>query len=65
MSIPLTDLVKNSHYKSDIAKMLKVYPLSNIVNVEDDQPELIFGLAIDGQSEDSEVPPFYPSLRIH
>ena len=36
VSIPLTELVKNSHYKSDIAKTLKVDPLSDMVNVEDD-----------------------------
>ena len=65
MLIHLTELVKNNQYKSHVAKMLKVYPFSDMVNVEDDQPELIFGLAIDGQLEDSEVPPFYLSLRIH
>ena len=65
MSIPLTELVKNNQYKSHVAKMLKVDSLSGMVNVEDDQPELIFGPAIDDQLEDSEVPPFYLSLRIH
>ena len=65
MSIPLTELVKNNHYKSHVAKFPKIDPLSDMVNVEDDQPELIFGPTIDGQLEDSEVPPFYLSLRIH
>ena len=36
-----------------------------MLNVEDDQPELIFGPSMDGQLEDSEVFPFYLSLRIH
>ena len=65
MSIPLIELIKNNQYKSHVAKMLKVDPLSDMVNVEDDQPELIFGPSIDGQLEDSEVPPFYLSIRIH
>lgn len=65
MLIPLTELVKNSHYKSDIVKMLKFDPLSDMVNVEDDQPELISGPAIDGQLEYSEVPPFYLCMTIH
>lgn len=39
--------------------------MSDMVNIEDDQPELIFGPAIDDQSGDSDVPPFYLSLRIH
>lgn len=38
VSIPLTELVKNSHYKSNIIKMLKVDPMSDMVNFEDDQP---------------------------
>jgi len=36
-----------------------------MVNVEDDHLELIFGLALEGQPNDSEVPPFYLSLRLH
>lgn len=36
-----------------------------MVNFEDDHLELIFGPAIEGQLEDSEVPPFYLSLRLH
>lgn len=35
-----------------------------MVNVEDDHLELSFGPAIEGQSEDSEVPSFYLSLRL-
>ena len=65
VSIPLNELVKNNQYKSHVAKMLKVNPLFDILNLDDDQPELIFGPAIDGQLEDSEVPPFYLSMRIH
>ena len=48
MFIPLIELVKNNQYKSHVSKMLKVDPLSDMVNVEHDQLELIFGLAIDG-----------------
>jgi hypothetical protein len=35
------------------------------VNVEDDQPELIFGPALNGESPENDVPPFYISLRLH
>eukprot|EP00253_Pinus_taeda_P031171 PITA_31171 len=45
--------------------MLKVDPMYDMVNIENDQPELIFGPSIDGQSGDSVVPPFYLNLRIH
>lgn len=36
-----------------------------MVNVEDDHSELISGLALEGQYEDSDIPPFYISLRLH
>lgn len=39
--------------------------MSDMVDIEDDQPKLIFFPAIDGQSSDSDVPLFYFSLRIH
>ena len=44
---------------------LHVDPMSDMVNVSDDHPELLFGPVVDGNIEDSEVPPFYLSLRIH
>ena len=45
--------------------MLNLDPMSDMVNVEDDQLEMIFGPASNGESHDSEVPPFYISLRLH
>ena len=45
--------------------MLNLDPMSNMVNVEDDQPEMIFGLASNGESPNSDVRPFYISLRLH
>ena len=39
--------------------------MSDMVNVSDDHPELLFRLVVDGDLEDSEVPPFYLSLKIH
>ena len=57
--------MKNSSYKGQVSKILSLDPLFDMVNVEDDQPELIFGPALDGESPDSDVPPFYISLRLH
>ena len=65
VSIPLTELMKNSSYKGHVSKILNFDPISDMVNVEDDQTELIFGPALDGESPDSDVPPFYISLRLH
>lgn len=57
VSVPLTESVNNSVYKSQVSKILQIYPLSDMVNVEDDYPELIFGPATQ-ESEENEVPPF-------
>jgi len=35
------------------------------VNLVDDQPELMFGLEVDGQNDNGVVAPFYISLKIH
>ena len=45
--------------------MLNLDPMSDMVNVEDDQPEMIFGPATNGESPNSNVPPFYISLQLH
>lgn len=65
VSIPLTELVKNNNYKHHVSRILQVDPLSDMVNVEDDHPKIIFGPTIEGQPVDREVPPFYLSLRLH
>ena len=65
VSIPLTEVVKNSTYRAQISKMFNIDPMLDAVNVEDDQSELIFGPALNGESPESDVPPFYISLRIH
>jgi len=65
ISIPLTKLMKNNNYKSQGSKILSLDPSSDMVNVEDDSLELIFGPALEGQFQDSDVAPFYISLRVH
>lgn len=65
VSIPLNELMKNNSYKGQVFKILNLDPSSNMVNVEDDRPELIFGPALESQSQDSDVAPFYISLRVH
>ena len=45
--------------------MVKVDQIYDMVNVSDDHPEIFFCLVVDGNLEDSEVPPFYISIKIH
>lgn len=35
------------------------------VNVDDDEPAILFGPALEGSPEDSEIPPSYLSLKLH
>lgn len=65
VSIPLTELMRNNSYRGQVSKILNFDPMSDMVSVEDDQPELIFGPALNGESPDNDVPPFYISLRVH
>ena len=57
VSVPLTELLKNSVYKSQVSKVLQIDPLSDMVNVEDDYPELIFGPATQESEENEEEGP--------
>eukprot|EP00253_Pinus_taeda_P029302 PITA_29302 len=57
--------MRNNSYRGQVSKILNFDPMSDMVNFEDDQPEMIFGPALNGESPDSDVPPFYISLRLH
>jgi len=54
-------------YRSQVIKDLNIEAGmgTNIVNIADDQPELLFGPEVDGKYKSGVVPPFYVSLNIH
>jgi hypothetical protein len=65
--IPLTELMNKNAYRSQVIKALNIEPGvgTDTVNVVDDQPELLFGPEVEGQTDNGFVPPFYISLNIH
>jgi hypothetical protein len=76
--IPLSKLMSKNAYRSQVIKALSIEPdigtkaltigsanHSDIVNLIDDQPELMFGPEVDGQTDTGAVTPFYISLNIH
>lgn len=65
ISLPLIELIENDSYKSQITETRNIDEGENSVNLNDDQPELIFGPEVNGKHEQSGVPPFYISLTIH
>ena len=62
--IRLTELVKHDLYKS-IIETLNINDGEDSINLNDDQPELIFGPNVNENHLDGAVPPFYISLSIH
>ena len=58
-------MVKNDLYKSKTSETLNMNDGEDSINLNDDQPELIFGPHVNGKHSDGSVPPFYISLTIH
>ena len=58
ISIPLTELVTQNVYKSQILKALNIEENNDSVNLNDDQPALLFGPKIEGKFPEGVVPPF-------
>jgi len=63
--VPLLEFNKHDVYRNQIIKSLKTSVNEDSVNVFDDQPKLIFGLGVNGKTEEGEVPPFYVGLNIY
>ena len=63
--VPLTELAAQDVYRSQILKALNIEENNDTVNLNDDQPELLFGPNIEGRYQEGPVPPFYVSLNVH
>ena len=66
--IPFGELLKNSQYKGQIAKMLRAKHENVVVlNLSDDHPLIMLGPMVEEQrkKDEGEVPPFFLSLNIH
>ena len=65
ISVPLSELATQDVYKGQILKALNLSENDDSVNLNDDQPALLFGPKIEGKFHEGVVPPFYISLNIH
>ena len=65
INIPLTELVTQDVYRSQVLKALNIGNDTNILNLTDEKPELLFGPKVEGKYQEGDVPPFYVSLNIH
>ena len=63
--VPLTELVKNDSYKAQITETINIGEGEDVVNLNDDQLELLFGPEGNGKHQEGGVPPFYIILNIH
>ena len=43
ISLPFNEILKNSEYRSQIARMLKLEDSSETLNLQDDKPMIMFG----------------------
>ena len=58
-------LVKNESYRSQIIETLNIGEGEDVVNLNDDQPKLLFCLEVNGTHHQGGIPPFYIILNIH
>lgn len=65
ISVPLTELVKNESYRSQITENLNIGEGEDTINLNDDQLDLLFGPKVNGTHQQGGILPFYISLNIH
>lgn len=65
IAIPLTELVTQDVYRSQVLKFLNIGNYIDTLNLTDDKPKLFFGLEVEGKYQEGAIPPFYVSLNIH
>ena len=65
ISVPLTELVTQNVYRGQILKALNIEDIHDIVKLNDDTLDLIFGPKIERKFQEGTIPPFYISLNIH
>jgi len=58
-------MVKNESYKAQITETLNIGEGEDVVNLNDDQLELLFGPEVNGKHQQGCIPPFYISLNVH
>ena len=63
--MPLTELITQGTYKSQVLKVLNIGNDVDTLHLADDTPELLFGPKIEGKCQEGAIPPFYISLNIH
>ena len=49
ITMPITELIAQSSYKSQVLKVLNIGNDANTLNLDDDTPEVLFGPNIEGK----------------
>jgi len=63
--VPFREMVKNESYKAQITETLNIGEGEDVVNLNDDQPELLFGPKLNGKHQQGGIPPSYINLNVH
>jgi hypothetical protein len=63
--VHFNELIKKGEYRNQIIKMLNMEEALDTLNIQDDNPALLFGLCVEETGDTDDVPPFYVRLKIH
>ena len=63
--MPLTELVTQPIYRSQMLKVLNIGNDADTLHLADETLELFFEPEIEGKYQEGAIPPFYISLNIH
>ena len=63
--IPFNEILRILEYMEQISKMIKSKEAFDTLNLQDDQPNIMFGPWAQASLKFEDIPPFYISLTIH
>ena len=63
--VPFNEILRILEYRGQLSNMIRSEETSDILNLQDDRPKIMFGPWAQTSVKSEDVPPFYISLRIH
>jgi hypothetical protein len=63
--VPFNEILRIPKYRGKLSKMIKSKETSDTLNLQDDQPKIMFGPWAQTSVKSEYIPPFYISLTIH
>ena len=61
IAIPFTEIIRIPEYRGQLSQMIKSKETSDTLNIQDDQPKIMFGTWAQTSVKFEDIPPFYIS----